>query len=57
VVPGDLMTPDGHPSHHFRLPFTAPPAALEETVERLASAWRAYARDARSLTDRLTVVV
>jgi DNA-binding transcriptional MocR family regulator len=43
VIPGDLMSPTGDDRRHFRLPYTAEPPVLEETIRRLAQAWQAYA--------------
>ena len=43
VIPGDVMSPDGSDGDHFRFPYTGEPPVLEETVRRLAQAWRAYA--------------
>jgi DNA-binding transcriptional MocR family regulator len=43
IIPGESMSPTSEHRDHFRLPFTSEPAVLEETVRRLASAWRAYA--------------
>ena len=42
VVPGDVMSPDGLHGDRIRFPYTAEPQVLEETVRRLAQAWRAY---------------
>ncbi|HET6952309.1 MAG TPA: PLP-dependent aminotransferase family protein [Acidimicrobiales bacterium] len=57
VIPGDQMSPTGDDRRHLRLPFTAEPPVLEETVRRLAQAWHAYAPrdDARGVAR--TVVV
>jgi DNA-binding transcriptional MocR family regulator len=43
VIPGDVMSPDGSHGDHFRFPYTGEPPIIEETVRRLAQAWRAYA--------------
>jgi DNA-binding transcriptional MocR family regulator len=43
VIPGDVMSPTADHRDHLRLPFTLEPPVLEETVRRLAAAWRAYA--------------
>ena len=43
VIPGDVMSPDGSHGDHIRFPYTGEPPVLEETVRRLAQAWRAYA--------------
>jgi hypothetical protein len=37
------MSPTGDDRRHFRLPYTAEPPVLEETIRRLAQAWQAYA--------------
>jgi len=42
VIPGDVMSPTSDHGDHLRLPFTLEPPVLEETVRRLAAAWRAY---------------
>jgi DNA-binding transcriptional MocR family regulator len=43
VIPGDQMSPTGDDRRHLRLPYTAEPPVLEETMRRLAQAWEAYA--------------
>lgn len=43
VIPGQMMSPTSDHHSYFRLPFTAEPMVLEETVRRLADAWGAYA--------------
>lgn len=57
VVPGALMSPTGGHERHLRLPITAEPAVLEETIRRLAGAWRAYAPDDAHRPMRRPVVV
>jgi DNA-binding transcriptional MocR family regulator len=42
VIPGQMMSPASAHHAYFRLPFTAEPTVLEETVRRLADAWHAY---------------
>jgi DNA-binding transcriptional MocR family regulator len=42
VIPGDVMSPTGDDGDHIRFPYTAEPPVLDETVRRLAQAWRAY---------------
>jgi DNA-binding transcriptional MocR family regulator len=57
VVPGTLMSPTRGHERHLRLPITAEPAVLEETIRRLAAAWRAFApADVRMPTRRPVVV-
>ena len=43
VIPGDQMSPTGDDRRKLRLPYTAEPPVLEETIRRLAQAWDAYA--------------
>jgi len=43
VIPGDQMSPTGDDRRHLRLPYTAEPSVLDETIRRLAQAWQAYA--------------
>lgn len=43
VIPGDQMSPTGDDRRKLRLPYTAEPPVLEETIRRLAQAWEAYA--------------
>jgi DNA-binding transcriptional MocR family regulator len=43
VIPGDVMSPNGEHGEYLRFPFSEEPPVLEETVRRLAQAWRAYA--------------
>jgi hypothetical protein len=43
VIPGDQMSPTGDDRRHLRLPYTAEPTVLDETLRRLARAWEAYA--------------
>jgi DNA-binding transcriptional MocR family regulator len=42
VIPGDQMSPTGDDRRKLRLPYTAEPPVLEETIRRLAQAWAAY---------------
>ena len=42
IVPGETMSPSAEHRQCIRFPFTAEPPVLEETVRRLAAAWRAY---------------
>jgi DNA-binding transcriptional MocR family regulator len=42
VIPGDLMSPTGDDHRKLRLPYTAEPTVLTETIRRLAQAWDAY---------------
>ena len=42
IIPGESMSPASEHRDYFRFPFSAEPAVLEETVRRLAAAWRAY---------------
>lgn len=57
VIPGDVMSPDGSNGDHFRFPYTGEPPVLEETVRRLAQAWRAYAPVRAPVEARRPVVV
>jgi DNA-binding transcriptional MocR family regulator len=57
VIPGDQMSPTGGDRRKLRLPYTAEPPVLEETVRRLAQAWHAYAPTAEPRTQVRTVVV
>ena len=43
VIPGDQMSPTGDDQRRLRLPYTAEPTVLAETIRRLAEAWDAYA--------------
>jgi DNA-binding transcriptional MocR family regulator len=43
VIPGDQMSPTGDDQRRLRLPYTAEPPVLTETIRRLAQAWDAYA--------------
>jgi DNA-binding transcriptional MocR family regulator len=43
VIPGEQMSPTGGDQRHLRLPYTAEPPVLEETMRRLAQAWDSYA--------------
>jgi DNA-binding transcriptional MocR family regulator len=58
VIPGDQMSPTGDDRRHLRLPYTAEPTVLDETLQRLARAWEAYAPsdEARAATTRPVVV-
>ncbi len=58
VIPGDQMSPTGDDRRHLRLPYTAEPTVLDETLRRLARAWDAYAPsdDARGPATRPVVV-
>ena len=42
VIPGEVMSPGADHRDYLRFPFTAEPPVLEETVRRLAAAWRDY---------------
>ena len=42
VIPGDQMSPTGDDQRRLRLPYTAEPPVLTETIRRLAQAWGAY---------------
>jgi DNA-binding transcriptional MocR family regulator len=46
VIPGEVMSPTADHGDHLRLPFTLEPPVLEETVRRLAAAWRSYSPEA-----------
>jgi DNA-binding transcriptional MocR family regulator len=57
VIPGEIMSPAADHRDHMRVPFTAEPPVLEETVRRLAAAWRDYSpRDEARETSRSVVV-
>lgn len=56
IVPGSVMSPTGDHDRHLRLPITAEPAVLEETIRRLAAAWQAYAPDEAARPRRPVVV-
>jgi DNA-binding transcriptional MocR family regulator len=43
VIPGEQMSPTGGDERNLRLPYTAEPPVLEETMRRLAQAWTSYA--------------
>jgi DNA-binding transcriptional MocR family regulator len=43
VIPGEQMSPTGGDQRNLRLPYTAEPPVLEETMRRLAQAWDTYA--------------
>lgn len=55
-VAGPVLSPEEGNRRFLRVPFTLPPAALEEGVERLARAWRDYAPRASSTTGDRPVV-
>jgi DNA-binding transcriptional MocR family regulator len=57
VIPGEVMSPTADHGDHLRLPFTLEPPVLEETVRRLAAAWRAYAPGSDARTVSRPVVV
>lgn len=42
ATPGPVFSVDGGCQHHLRVPFTMPPAVLDEGVRRLAAAWEAF---------------
>ena len=57
VIPGEVMSPTGDDQRYLRFPYSAEPAVLEETVRRLAQAWKAYApTDAAGVRPRTVVV-
>jgi len=47
VIPGDQMSATSAGERKLRLPFSAEPPVLEETLVRLARAWEAYAPQRR----------
>lgn len=49
VAPGDEFAAGGGGRRHVRISFAAPPALLEEAVERLATAWAALPTTRREL--------
>lgn len=58
VIPGDQMSPTGGDQRRLRLPYTAEPTVLAETIRRLAQAWDDYAaRDEPRSTRARPVVV
>jgi DNA-binding transcriptional MocR family regulator len=57
VIPGDLMSPTGEDRRKLRLPYTAEPPVLEETMRRLAQAWEAYAPSDEARSSARPVVV
>jgi DNA-binding transcriptional MocR family regulator len=57
VIPGDQMSPTGGDQRKLRLPYTAEPPVLEETIRRLAQAWEAYVPSAEPGRQPRTVVV
>jgi DNA-binding transcriptional MocR family regulator len=40
IVPGPAFAPEGGLDRFLRIPFTAPPAVLEDAIARIAVAWR-----------------
>jgi DNA-binding transcriptional MocR family regulator len=57
VIPGDQMSPTGGDLRKLRLPYTAEPPVLTETIRRLAQAWQAYSpSDEPRMTPRPVVV-
>jgi DNA-binding transcriptional MocR family regulator len=57
VIPGHHMSPTGDDLRHLRLPYTAEPPVLEETLRRLAQAWASYAPSDEPRTTPRPVVV
>jgi DNA-binding transcriptional MocR family regulator len=57
VIPGDQMSPTGDDQRKLRLPYTAEPPVLEETMRRLAQAWEAYAPSDEPRSSARPVVV
>jgi hypothetical protein len=57
VIPGDQMSPTGDDHRKLRLPYTAEPPVLEETMRRLAQAWDAYAPSDEPRTSARPVIV
>jgi DNA-binding transcriptional MocR family regulator len=57
VIPGDQMSPTGDDRRRLRLPYTAEPPVLEETIRRLARAWEAYAPSDEPQTSARPVIV
>lgn len=58
VVPGPMSSPTGRFTEYLRLPYVHEPDVLEEGVQRLAAAWRAFRREpSDSGSRRLRVVV
>ncbi len=57
IVPGSAMTPDVGSSDHLRIPFVFERAQTEALVDRLASAWAAYAPSERSGREPVGVIV
>jgi DNA-binding transcriptional MocR family regulator len=43
VIPGEQMSPTGGDERNLRLPYTAEPPVLEETMRRMSQAWDTYA--------------
>lgn len=57
VIPGQMMSPTSDHHSYFRLPFTAEPTVLEETIRRLAEAWRGYAPGESSTAASGSIIV
>jgi DNA-binding transcriptional MocR family regulator len=57
VVPGSVFAADAGLIEFLRLPFGLEPPAMEEGVERLGRAWRAYVPAAPPARQALTVIV
>ena len=57
VIPGDQMSPTGGDLRKLRLPYTAEPPVLTETIRRLAQAWQAYSPNEEPRATRRPVVV
>jgi DNA-binding transcriptional MocR family regulator len=57
VVPGPVASADGSFGEYLRLPFGHLPAAIEEGVRRLATAWAAYVPTRESRRQTLEVIV
>jgi DNA-binding transcriptional MocR family regulator len=57
IVPGPVASPDSSFADYLRLPFGQTPAALEEGVQRLATAWAAYSTLQEPRQHTLAVIV
>ena len=57
VIPGDQMSPTDGDLRKLRLPYTAEPPVLTETIRRLAQAWQAYSPNEEPRATRRPVVV
>jgi DNA-binding transcriptional MocR family regulator len=57
IVPGTVASTDGGYDDYVRLPFGHPPAVLEEGIQRLARAWRAYAPGGQERGQNVAVIV